>query len=54
MRSGPSGARGRNFGALLELLDPDVVLRADRAAVRAHRARYAVRRRWLDLVVLDD
>ena len=42
-----AASRGGDFEALLAVLDPDVVLRADRAAVlRAHRARSAVRRPW--------
>ena len=42
-----AASRGGDFDALLALLDPDVVLRADRAPCRrAHRARSAARRPW--------
>ncbi len=42
-----AAARGGDFDALLAVLDPDVVLRADRAAVHAaHRGRSVVRRPW--------
>ena len=36
-----AAARGGDFGALLALLDPDVVFRADGAAVKAGMARHA-------------
>ena len=43
-----AASRGGDFDALLAVLDPDVVLRADRAAVRAGRTerRSAARRPW--------
>src|SRR5216117_4475234 len=37
-----AASRSGNFGALLAVLDPDVVLRADSAAVRMAAARQAV------------
>jgi len=42
-----AASRGGDFDALLAVLDPDVVVRADSAAVQAgHRGRSAVQRPW--------